>query len=658
MENGKLKIENEMPPTPAIPIAVTLQPSEYPYRFTELVAFHGDFDLRVQPGEVVNPKGIAYHSVLDRLLVSLSPFNVAANSRSQVINTVAFDGSRARFAPSYGMFRSVESKIAIVPESGPPVVAGFTPGDLFIGRGPQTEISRLSKTGDVISDVFAQFGPGGGFWGGICFDVEGDFDGRLIAAEANGKIYLINPDGSSLLFVDLAKRLEGLAVAPTTFGPRARNMIVGVEGYSDDDPHGGEVYAIDKNRAQILLANIGFAAEDIQFIPPLSGTFYQTQLAFDRVRENRLLSVSSSQFLNRLGRMIVVNEMTGELWEVAWDGTRYTQQGVGRVPGRWSTSGFYVQGTELEAGCFAVKRPRLPNWLEWQGVPGDFTTDRAPAAVTDAFGRLVLFSKSQDDSGVYLNSFSQEEISTSINFAGENDWSGWIRDPQQMVTPHALACALYNNRVYAFAVRNDGRIAHKYYNNVEDEQTIQPWEDVPGGMLTNTGVGCATVNGRLVLCALGTNSSIYLNELAPGGRYWSGWYTIPGGGTTNVTPSVVMFQDELYIFIKGHSSKRILLKSRTVDGDWMPWGEVPGTGLTEGPISPVATGGQLFLFVKGLDHQTYINVASETGTWSGWSQLPDGRVTDTAIAAATKDSHVVLFLKGINDRKIYARATV
>jgi hypothetical protein len=647
-----------MPPTPAIPIAVTLKPSEYPYRFTELVAFHGDFDLTVRPGEVVNPKGIAYHSVLDRLLVSLSPFNVAADSRSQVINTVAFDGSRARFAPSYGMFRSVESKIAIVPESGPPVVAGFTPGDLFIGRGPQTEISRLSKSGDVISDVFAQFGPGGGFWGGICFDIEGDFDGQLLAAEANGKIYLIKPDGSSLLFVDLARRLEGLAVAPATFGPHAKNIIVGVEGYSDIDPHGGEVHAIDKKRAQILLANIGYAAEEIQFIPPLGGTLYQTQLAFDRVRENRLFSVSSSQFLNRLGRMIVVNEMTGELWEVGWNGTHYTQQGVGRVPGRWSTSGFNVQGTELEAGCFAVKRPRLPNWSDWEGVPGGFTTDRAPAAVTDVFGRVVLFSKSQGDSEVYLNSFSQEERSSTLNFAGESNWSGWVRDPQQIVTPHALACALHNHRLYAFAVRNDGRIVHKYYTRSENEQAIQAWEEVPGGLLTNTSVGCATVNGRLVLCALGTNSGIYLNELAPGGRYWSGWYAIPGGGTTDVTPGVVMFQDELYILIKGHSSNRILLKARTADGDWTPWGEVPGSGLTDGPISPVASEGQLFLLVKGLDLQPYINVASETGTWSGWSQLPNGRMTDTSIAAATLGSHVVLFLKGVNDRKIYARATM
>lgn len=656
-----------MPPTLAQPIAVTLPPSDHPYSFVEVVAFRGDFDPSLG---FTNPKGIAYHRQLDRLIVSLSPSGFDPG-RNQILNLVTRDGERVRFAPNFQAFREVESKIAIVPDSGPPVNAGFTPGEIFLGRGPQTEISHLSASGEIIADIFAQFGAGGGFWGGLAFDTEGDFGGRLIAAEANGKIYLIGADGSSELLIDLQRRLEGLAVAPPTFGPHAKNVICGVEGYSDDDPHGGEIFAISPDSSSVLLANIGYAAEDIQFVPPLGGTLYQTQLCFDRERENRLLSVSASQFLNRFGQMIVNNEMTGELWEVRWDGTRYTQQSVGRVPGRWSTAGFNVQGTELEAACFAVRTPRIPNWTDWKVVPGNFVTDRAPAAATDSSGDVILFGKGSSDQEIYLNRRqpaqalqptatgpASPELLPDPNEPPENGWQGWQPDPASVTTPYALACSLHNNRMYAFAVKPDGSIIHKIVTDGGNLQTAQPWQEVPGGILTNTSVACATVNGRLVLCALGEGGKIYLNELSPGGRYWEGWYLIPGGGSTNVTPTVVSFQDELYVFIKGQTSKRILLKARTINGDWTPWAEVPGAGRTDSAITAAATDGQLFIFVKGTDRLPYANIASETGTWSGWLQLPNAIATDTAIAPAVAGNRVYLFAKGVDNPQVLVRSTL
>jgi hypothetical protein len=646
------------------PIAVTLPPSEFPYRFTEIVNFRGDFDQSVQPGEVVNPKGIAYHPQLERLIVSLSPANTGGESRTQVLNSVALDGRRTRFAPGYQMFRRVESKLAIVPNEGPPVEAGFTPGDVFVGRGPNTQISRLSSSGAIVRDIFVDLLVGDGLWGGLCFDTEGEFGGRLIAVEANGKIWLVDADGGFTQLADTTLRLEGVTVAPASFGPFAKQIIVGVEGYGDDDPHGGEVYAISKDNEQSLLANIGFAAEHVCFIPPWSGTLYQTQLAFDRERENRLLAASSSQFLNRLGRLVVVNEITGEIWEVAWDGARnrYTQQLVGTAPGRWSTSGFAQQGTELEACCFAVHTPRLPRWTDWEVVPGRFNTDRAPAAAADATGDVVLMSKGVSDREVYLNSFERGAGGGGTLIPPDPDgqtrqWRGWRRDPQRVVTPHALSASQHNRRLYAFAVRADGAILHKFYTGEEDEQNIQPWTDVPGGMLSNTNVSSATVNGRLVLAALGQDRMVYLNELAPGGRYWSGWSQIPGGGRTDVSPAVVSFQDELYVFIKGLTSKRILVKSRMVNGEWTPWAEVPGAGRTDSAISAAATAGRLHLFLRGTDQKPYANLASESGVWSGWNVLPNAGVTDTALAPAAFGDRVFLFAKGIDDQQLYVRST-
>ncbi|MGE0883366.1 MAG: hypothetical protein AB7P14_07470 [Blastocatellales bacterium] len=647
-----------MPPVAANPLAVVFPPSDYPYSFIEVTAFRGDFD----PSQgFVNPKGIAYHKSLDRLVVSLTPSGFEA-ARNQILNLVARDGSRTRFAPAFTAYRGIESKIAIVPESGAPVEAGFTPGEIFCGRGPQTEISRLSANGEVLADIFANFGPGGGMWGGLAFDTEGEFGGKLIAVEAYGKVYLVNPDGTFELLADLDLRLEGVAVAPATFGPLAKHIITGCEGNGDEDPRGGEIYAIGKDRQITLLADIGYAAEDIQFVPPSGGTFYQNQICFDRERENRLLSVSASQFINRLGRMIVNNEMTGELWEITWDGTKYTQQSVGYVPGRWSSQGFVIQGTELEAACFAVKKPRVPNWTDWQLVPGSILTDRAPAAASTLEGEVVLFGKAREDREIYLNRLRQRGQSALPDPDEDGrgrEWQGWQRDPFRIVTPYALSCSLHNSRMYAFAVKAEGGILHKFYSPNESEQTIQPWQEVPGGLQTNTNVASATVNGRLVLCALGQDRRIYLNELAPGGRHWSGWYVIPGGGSTDVTPTVVSFQDELYVFIKGLTSKRILLKARSLNGDWTPWGEIPGAGRTDAPITAASTDGQLYVFIKGAnDGFPYVNVASETGTWSGWQLLPNSGITDTAIASTAVGNRVYLFAKGIDNPQIFVRSTI
>ena len=113
------------------PLAVTLAPDPFPLRFTEVVAFRGDFD-NIKPHELVCPKGVAYSAALDRILVSLTPTAPGVSDRQQLLTAVARDGSRLPFAPGYRSFVDVESLLAVVPAGGPPVAAGFTPGDGFV----------------------------------------------------------------------------------------------------------------------------------------------------------------------------------------------------------------------------------------------------------------------------------------------------------------------------------------------------------------------------------------------------------------------------------------------------------------------------------------------------------------------------------------------
>ena len=57
----------------------------------------------------------------------------------------------------------------------------------------------------------------------------------------------------------------------------------------------GKVYAIDANGNPTLLADIGYTAEHVIFVPPMGGAYYQAELSFERPRENRLWCATPSQ---------------------------------------------------------------------------------------------------------------------------------------------------------------------------------------------------------------------------------------------------------------------------------------------------------------------------------------------------------------------------
>jgi len=339
--------------------AIILPPSAFPLHFTMEVRFPGEI---FGTNNRANPKGIHYHQQRKEFIVSVTNQNTNTFDRTQILNTAKLDGTRAAFAPDYTSFRGVESEIAIVPPSGPPINAGFVAGEIFVGRGRDGEISRLSAAGMVIADVFTTVPVmNQSLWGALCFDTHGSFGGRLIAVTTLGLIFLVNADGTFAMpapYNDLSgnppviRRAEGAGVAPATFGPHAGHLIIGVEGEAgvgggdgNADPESGKVYAVSNNPADppVLLADVGFMAESIAFVPPRGGTYAQAELAFDRDRENRVLIASASQFIGRVGRLIVASEITGEFTEVNWDGVQYTQSFIGRAPGPWTSEGFNQQ---------------------------------------------------------------------------------------------------------------------------------------------------------------------------------------------------------------------------------------------------------------------------------------------------------------------------
>jgi hypothetical protein len=643
--------------------ANVISPSAFPLQFTEVVTFKGDFPN--PPDEVANPKGVDYHAALRGVIVSISPGG--GSGAVQNLNLVLPEGKRTPFAPSLHPDRAVESKLAIVPPSGPPVTTGgFTPGDVFVLMGPLGQIARVSQSGAVVSNPFVNITGAAALWGALVFDTVGDFGGRLIVVDQDGRVFLVMSNGSVVTpspwsFLNKVGQLvEGAAVAPLTFGPLGGTLIVGVEGGTNDGADAGKIFAIGTapNGGATLLANIGFGAESLSFVPARGGTYYQAQLDFEpRTRDNKLLFVSGSQFISRVGRLLAVNELGGEITEIAFDGAAFTQSIASRPPGRWTSEGYLEEGVELEGGCFAVLEPTPPAFTSFQQVPGTITTDKPPAAAVDESGNLQVFVRNVADRKVMRNGM----------FTSNDTFTGWVEvSPGGMLTNHGLASAFHDDGCFVFAVRDDNTIAFKRVT-IGHGFSSDPWATLPGQGLTNTAVAACRSGGRLVVCAKGvTTNLLFLNEKPAGAHApWTGFAAIPGGATTDASPCVVDFMGELYVFWKEIGTGRIMCKARTLHGTWTEQAPVPVGGTTDAPLVAAADGvnHQLFLFSKGInDKHPYVFAVSETVTWAPFAGVPNpiqvsGLCAVSPHRRTQPNSHVYLFATQLATNQIHFRRT-
>ncbi len=170
--------------------ATLIAPSSFPLRFAEVVNVRGDFGAN----ELVNPKGVAFHPTLNAVLVTLTPNSQVG--RVLILNAVKSDGSRAVFAPGYKPYRDVESMLAVVPASGPPVAAGFAAGDVFVNRGPHGQISRLSSAGAGLADVWTDLGSSG-LLGGGHFQDAGSFGCWAVSVHNDDNTFAGSPHRAS-----------------------------------------------------------------------------------------------------------------------------------------------------------------------------------------------------------------------------------------------------------------------------------------------------------------------------------------------------------------------------------------------------------------------------------------------------------------------------
>jgi hypothetical protein len=222
---------------------------------------------------------------------------VAANGRLWLLSPA---GRLTAFAPGYHSNPGLEAYIALAA----PGHAGCSFGAdtvYAISFGKPRGVVAVDRSGRVrrFATIAAP-----GLIDGIAFDETGRFGYRLLVATTHGPqttVDAVGCHGAVKTITTRAHRVEGgIAVAPSTFGPFAGDLIA-------SDELGGGIYAITPSGRDVLVAASGLphggdtGVESEAFVPA-RGTFYA--LLADRLTpgnrhpgDNVLLRVSSVALL-------------------------------------------------------------------------------------------------------------------------------------------------------------------------------------------------------------------------------------------------------------------------------------------------------------------------------------------------------------------------
>jgi RHS repeat-associated protein len=252
------------------------------------------------------------------------------------------NGTRTTFCSYSGGLNIEEAYIATSKSTN----GGFAVGETFaaFGLGEHgvdplypAEVMRISPSGSVVGNL----GDSGSAWAiltnnvvtnkdvimAVWVDETGAWGGDLIAATTaglNGNVWRINSSGQVSLVAQLHRDrehvyFEGITTIPNDpfkYGPWAGRIIVG----GDYSP----LFAIDTNGV-VTAYDLGFGAEDIRIIPPNQNLY----MADD---EHRFWTVRAEEFTGMAGDILIVDEITGKLHRMHWNGTAFEVVTIGQTP--------------------------------------------------------------------------------------------------------------------------------------------------------------------------------------------------------------------------------------------------------------------------------------------------------------------------------------
>jgi hypothetical protein len=266
-----------------------------------------------------------------------------------------------------------------------------------------------------------------------------------------------------------------------------------------------------------------------------------------------------------------------------------------------------------------VAPPRLASaasWSTWQSVDPTTTTQH-PVATTVFGGRLYLFEVDTSDTRIWYKTMAPFSNWSAWSTAGgpppagtvlffsPGSTSSWNRS-----TP--LAAAVYNNRLYLFAVGTDDRI---YDNSSPDGATWSGWQLVGGGP-AYFGPAATVFNGQLLIFFVDSTYEIY--SRAFDGTTWQG--AQPIDSRTYAAPAATVYNGQLHLFAVGTDNR--VYDNISPDGaSWSGWQAID-SNTRWAPAASTFTDGRLHLFAIGTGIGALWENTSNGAGWSGWSPLP------------------------------------
>jgi len=219
---------------------------------------------------------------------------------------------------------------------------GFGTSDIYVANG--NTIERIANNGTYIGP-FVSFTSGE--VRGITFDLTGNYGNDMLVTTSIGKVYRVNSGGGVTSLANVGANVEGLDIAPASFGPYANQLIVAAESL-------GNFWAIAPGGGATLLMN-GLnplsvpSAEEITFVPSVIGANPLTGL-YAANYPNTVLKASGSQFVGMEEDLIVTGETTLQVTRVHWDNMSSSFQltNIGSLGLDLAEDGIFVTQTMID----------------------------------------------------------------------------------------------------------------------------------------------------------------------------------------------------------------------------------------------------------------------------------------------------------------------
>ncbi len=244
-------------------------------------------------------------------------FRASYGETSGGLLNVSLDGTTvSHFAPSFTGIDEVY--IAVSHGDG-----GFRAGDLFVSSN--RTIYEISPSGSNVS-VFSS-PPGASRIGYLAFDTLGAWGHRLLAADDNGLLWSIGPNGTGRVITDFGKGVkpEGIAVAPPSFGRFSGYLFICLE-------YASKVVAVPPNDSGPIVNVTQFPGEEperVMLVPP-SSDLYVAKFA-----SGTIFRMSASDLASYVGTLLVITE--GDVKPVG------SMTSLKVVDGNITTTRFYQQ---------------------------------------------------------------------------------------------------------------------------------------------------------------------------------------------------------------------------------------------------------------------------------------------------------------------------